>query len=197
MFIFDVLKPTTMKLLLPILFLTSIVFGQDSELFGYVNTYRKANGVNTLRWDNDLYFAAKANTNKMLEGDTLLHSGNDIYECIIKEYTLVPTNDIKIGFETFLMRYFNMAYVDPASTKDTTDVIKYMLLYVVYSWHCSPAHRAIMLSDDATIGSVNINLGVINFKPNYKLVGGQKIEFTKFISHYEVKTFATLNLDVE
>ncbi len=68
-----------------------------------------------------------------------------------------------------------------------------MLLYVVYAWHCSAHHREIMLTD-GEFGSVSIDLSDLVFKPNYKMIGGQKVEFTKFISHYEVKTFATFNM---
>jgi len=185
-----------MKLLGLLLLIATSSFGQDSLFFEYVNDYRLANGVEALEFDSELHKVSKLNTFNMELNDSLMHSGTDTYECATRLFSLAPTQVDLNSFNKFLETYYGESYTAPLGDNDDPAVIDYTLLYVVYSWDSSAQHRAVMLTEDATIGSCNIDLGDINFKANYKTIGGQKIYFKKFIAHYSIDAVATLNLNL-
>jgi hypothetical protein len=183
-----------MRLLVLFLFITTATFGQNIELFNYVNEYRVANKLAPVNWDSGLANISKSNTAEMVEMEFLVHSNTNTYECVARGTSLVPTPADKVGFTKFLKDYYNMEYVELTDSSDEDDIISTLLLYTVYGWYSSPAHKAIMLTKDVKVGSVNINIGELTFKSNKKVIGGKVIEFSKFVSHYDVKHFATLNL---
>lgn len=185
-----------MRLLVLFLLIASTSFGQDSLLFEYVNQYRVANGVAALEYNAELQEISENNTQAMIINDSLMHSGTNTYECATRIFSLAPTQGDLDGFNVFLKKYYNDSYKAPVGNDDPSTE-DYILLYVVYSFHSSPAHRAVMLSDDAVIGSCNVSVGDVTFTPNYKVIGGKKIYFNKIISHYKVNVVATLNLNID
>lgn len=187
-----------MRLLAFLLLITTSTFAQDNNtlLLEYVNIYRAANGVGYLTADADLQAISDSNTANMVANDSLMHSGTDTYECATRQFTLAPTQEDLNSFNKFLGKYFDDSYEAPKGGTDDPAVIDYTLLYIVYSWHSSPAHRAVMLTKDATIGSCSVDLGRTDFKPNYKKIGGKIVFFNKFISHFQINAVATLNLNL-
>jgi len=186
-----------MRLLLLFLLITTTTFAQDTLLFEYVNKYRVANGVKSLKFDSHLHNISKLNTYNMGLNDSLMHSGTDTYECATRQFSLAPTQADLNSFNKFLKDYYNDSYSEPIGGTDNPIIIDYILLYVIYSWHSSPAHRDVMLSNDVSIGSCNISLGPITYKANYKTIGGQKVFFKKFIAHFKIDAVATLNLNID
>jgi len=182
-----------MKLLIALLFLTTSVFGQ-TDLFDYLNDYRQSNGIERLRYDIDLDSISAGNTYAMAINDTLLHTGTDTYECSNRGVNLVPTNAERIGFDEFTWEYFGIEYVVPNDSTDIELIYTYIKLYTLYAWHMSPKHRAIMLNKGVNRGSAHILIGDMVFKPNYRVIMGKKSYFKKFISHYTVNSYATINL---
>jgi len=183
-----------MKILMSLLLISPQSFAQDKELFDFVNDYRIANGVKAVEWDEGLYEISKANTAEMVTNDSLMHSGTNTFECAVRDFTLTPTETSRVSFESFLSKYFDLDYPKPPCAEE--DVIKFILLYVVYAWHSSPDHRKVMLADDVDGGSTSINIGDISLKKNYKTIGGKIVFLKKFITQYEVNHFATLNLSI-
>ena len=174
-----------MRLLVILLFITTATFGQNIELFNYVNEYRVANKLAPLTMSTELAKVSKANTNEMVEMGFLVHSNTNTYECVARVTSLVPTPTDKVGFTKFLNNYFNMEYVELTDSSDNDVIISTLLLYTVYGWDSSPAHKAIMLTKDVTVGSVSVNIGDMVFKPNFKMVGDIKLEFSKFVSIFK------------
>lgn len=185
-----------MRLLTLFLLITTSTFGQDSLLFEYVNQYRVANGVKALEYNAELQEISESNTQAIIANDSLMHSGTDTYECATRLNTLASTDADLNAFNIFLNTYYNDSYEAPIGDNDDPAVLDYTLLYVVYSFHSSPEHRKVLLSKDATIGSCNVNIGRTDFKANYKTIGGQKVYFNKFISHYQIDVVATINLNL-
>lgn len=183
-----------MRFLFILLFVSTTTFAQDNALLTYVNAYRTANGVSELKWNSDLHDISMTNNQAMVASDSLMHSGSNTYECAFKGKVLNATQKELSGFKVFIKKYFDVDYSEP---QNQCELVDYLLMNIVYEWHLSSNHRKVMLTDDAVIGSTSIYIGEFTYKPNYKMIGGKKVTFGKFISHWEGKYFATLNLNID
>ena len=184
-----------MKKLILILFLiTNLSWAQDGELFIYLNQYRNANNRESVKWSYKLDKISESQITKMYNADSVFHSNQNVYECVLKGISVTPTISDKSDFALFLKKNFNLEYKDPANTKNDNAVEKYILYYTIYMWDKEPTHRAIMLMDKVKEGSISLFIKSIKFKSNKVFINGKVIEHKRIIDHYDCEWFATLNL---
>ncbi len=184
-----------MKKLIVILLLTvNLIQAQNASLFIYINQYRVANGKSQIEWSTKLNKISETQTDKMNEYDSVFHSKQNVYECVLKGITLTPTPEDKEEFTKFLSKYFHISYDDPAVTKNSDIAEKYLPYYTIYMWDKDPAHKDIMLTDNVKEGSCNMIVKSLTYKSNKVLIGTVLLEYKKIISHYDAIWFVTLNL---
>lgn len=181
-------------IIIQLLLLISIIgYGQGSYIFRYINEYRISNGLSSLIYDTEMEVISSENTYNMITRNSLLHSGTNRLECSSRQFTLAPTQADLDGFNKFLGKYYN---VDSYrfDLDSINDLDSYFALYTIYEWHLSPSHRAIILNRGVRYASASANYNLLGYKLNYKEIGGEKILYTNFISHYEMVSITTLNL---
>jgi uncharacterized protein YkwD len=171
-------------------------FGQDKEMFDYINTYRIKKGVKELKWSKDLSKISESHNDSLVSKDSLYHSGTDTYEnCAGGNIWCTPItpNELK-GFNDFLEKYYEIVF-DPL---DTTDFNKFIKLHVIYMWTKSHNHNKNILRSDVKYGSVAIYIGDFTFIDNKKEVTlfgvTKKVTFDEITPHNKGTVYSTLNL---
>lgn len=179
-----------------LVFVSFLTFGQDKEMFDYINTYRIKNGVKSLKWSNDLSKISTSHNDSLVSKDSLYHSGTDTYEnCAGGNIWCTPItpNEMK-GFNSFLNKYYNITF----NPMDTTDFNKFIKLQVIYMWTKSHNHNKNILRSDVKYGSVAIYINNYIFIDNKKevtLFGVTKsVVFNEISPHYKGTVYSTLNM---
>jgi uncharacterized protein YkwD len=160
-----------------------------------LNEYRVSNGVTELDWSDDLFTVSNTHTIAVASSDSVHHSNHNSYECVAMGRNLAGTVTNKDGFDKFLKEHFDMEYTNNIESISEDSVKMYLNMYVIYQWDKSPSHKAIILKDDLTIGSVDIIIKDMELVSNKKVIGGKIIEFANVLSHYKVDFYAVINLN--
>lgn len=175
-----------------LIFVSIFTFGQDREMFDYINTYRVKNGVKKIKWSNDLYEISKTHNDSIVSKDSLYHSGTDTYENCAgssKWTTSITPSRLK-DFNKFINKYYGLTF-DP---KSTTDVDKFIKLSVIYAWTISVNHNKIMLKKDLKWGSIETHISDVTFVDNVVVKYGKTIKFSNISPYYKVKVYTTFNM---
>jgi hypothetical protein len=181
-----------MKVLLYIICFLSLsnVFGQDTEMLGYINQYRKQLGKTSLVLSSDLTKISVEQTNKIITDDSLSHSHKTSEIATLGEH-LPSTVDSKLEFFVFVESVMGMEYEEP---KTETEVVKYVKLYCLYMFDKSPKHKKILLGDYKNVGFETV-IKNITFKSNEVVINGKTVTFKNIKSHYLVDFYCVINFD--
>jgi hypothetical protein len=173
-----------------------MTFGQDKEMFNYINTYRVENGVDKLRWSKDLYVISKEHNDTLVSEDSLYHSKTNTYEnCGGSSTWTTPVTPTSLKeFNKFIDKYYNVTF-DP---NDTTEFNKFIKLSVIYAWSNSDGHNKNLLRD-IKYGSVSTYVGEFTYIPNTKtvsLLGKTAVhKFDGILPYYVGVVYSTFNGD--
>jgi len=159
-----------------ILFISISTYGQDKELFGYVNVYRVANHVRAVEWSDKLTeerstFQIDTLVRKKKEtGDTtfIFHNPKGGWENVVWVGLITSS----LGFDVFLDKYYGL----PAfNVHEHVDVIKYIKIHMVYMWVLSPKHNKNMLKKNHKYMGADTSIKDIRFRDNKvnKIMFGQ------------------------
>ena len=177
------------NLILVFLIFTLTASAQDTEMLGFINQYRIANGKKALVMSKDLNTIAKNQIQVIKNKDSNSHSGL-ANEVVTMGHTLPNTLDEKNSFICFLDSVFNMEYVEPKTYDEVSTLTK---LYMLFMFNNSPKHKAILLGDYKLVGFETI-IKDIKYKPNTITIGDKVIKFLNLISHYEVKFYCVIDI---
>ena len=173
-----------------LLFLSvSIIFGQDTEMFNFINLYRKHNGKKELKLSTDLSKISVEQNNKIITEDSLSHS-HKTSEIAVMGKNLPSTVESKLDFYLFI-ESLGIKYVEP---KTEEEAIKNAKLYCLFLFDKSPKHKNILLGDYTNVG-FDIVIKDVIYKSNKIVVNGVETEFKKIKSHYLVKFYCVANFN--
>jgi hypothetical protein len=183
-------------------FVSIFTFGQDRELFDYVNTYRVKNGVDAVEWD---YTIAEKKSGPHVDslvskksgtGDTtyIFHSENGGWENVVYVGGVGSEKNSTKEFNTFLNKYYNIEPYDPY-TVDTTKINTYVKLYMVYCWSESKGHNRAMLMKSHKIMGADTVIEDFTFKDNKITLLGVTKTITSFDPCYEGLSFGVINFE--
>ena len=185
-----------MKKIITILLIlfTLTTFGQDKELFDYINQYRVVNNKKSLKWSDKLVKISVGQNNKNIKTNSLTHSTYNSYENCLRGYGIANTLVKQKQFTKFAKKYFKYTYiVGDDLNKDQLN--KLTKMYMVYIWHTSPGHRKNMLRNNVKFCSAESSIG-----DDYKFVNGvfkfgdKTYKYKIVSSHYEILYYATMNI---
>ena len=178
------------KLLIFIALLSNTLFAQDTEMFNYINIYRKHCGKKPFVISKDLTKTAIEQNKIIITEDSLSHSHKASEIAVMGEH-LPSTVDTKLDFIVFVESFMGMTYEEP---KTEDNVVKYVKLYCLYLFDKSPKHKSILLGDFTNIG-FDIVINNIKFKSNEVVVNGQVVKFKNIKSHYLVDFYCVADFN--
>lgn len=188
-----------MKNLLTLIFISisTLLFGQDSEMLGFINQYRMAHGKTIVSVKDKLTDISINCNNLNATNDTLIHTkiSNTIVdgEIITKGDALPASVDAKINFGLFLKDIFKIEYVEP---KTNVEVITYTKLYIIYMYNQSKAHKAILLGEYSNVGFNTIIKDIKKHnKPKPIVVSGKTYTHKNYLEYYEVKFYSAVDFN--
>tara|TARA_R110000803_G_scaffold180212_1_gene242627 strand:+ start:106 stop:678 length:573 start_codon:yes stop_codon:yes gene_type:complete len=182
-----------------VLFVTLTTFGQDVELFDYINVYRTKNGVGVIKWDSTLCDKSVSHVNTLNEsisGDTVrvFHSDGFSWENVVHVGGMgANIKDDNKNFNIFLSKYYDVEEYDP-NTVDTTKVESYIKLYMVYSWSKSQGHNKVMLMKSHKKGGCDTSIKDVHFVDNKVTLFGVT-KYTKFNPSYSSLSFGVITFE--
>ena len=168
--------------------LTLNLSSQDSEMLNLVNTYRKLNGSTKLLWSDTLAKTSKGQVQVILKENAVSHS-NTMTEIATMGISLPPVKKEMDSFIIFLKENLKVTYKEPKTEKEILTLFKQ---YIIYQFHSSDTHKAILLGDYKYIG-FHVELSKIIYNPNYILINGRVITLNNMIGHYQGDYCAVIN----
>jgi len=178
------------KLIIFIVLISNTLFGQDTEMFNYINIYRKHFGKKCLVISKDLTKIAIEQNKIIISDDSLSHS-HKASEIAVMGESLPSSLNINLDFVIFVKSVMGITYEEP---KTEDDVIKYVKLYSLYLFDKSPNHKKILLGDYTNIG-FDIIIDNIKYKSNKVVVNGKTFEFKNIKSHYLVDFYCVADFN--
>lgn len=178
------------KLVIFIALLSNTLFAQDTEMFNYINIYRKKCGEKSLVISKDLTKIAIEQNKIIITEDSLSHS-HKASEIAVMGKHLPSTVDTKLDFIVFVESFMDMTYEEP---KTEDNAVKYVKLYCIYLFDKSPKHKSILLGDYTNIG-FDIVINNVKFKSNEFVVNGQVVKFKNIKSHYLVDFYCVADFN--
>jgi len=177
------------NLLLIFVLVTTSVFGQDVEMFNFINLYRKQNGKKELKLSESLSTISVEQNKKIVADDTLSHS-HKTSEIAVMGKNLPSTMETKTNFFMFV-ESLGITYKEPRTDEEA---VKYTKLYCLFLFNESPKHKDILLGDYTNIG-FDLIIENVKFKSNEVVVNGQVVKFNKIKSHYTVDFYFVTNFN--
>jgi len=178
-----------------ILFISISTYGQDKELFGYVNVYRVANHVRAVEWSDKLteerssYLINLLITKKQETGDTsyLFHNPKGGWENV----ALIPKLVSEKGFDVFLDKYYDTPPFNPTTLVDTN---KYIKLYLVYMWVLSPKHNKNLLNKSHKYMGADTSIKDVKYQDNKRTMFGKTTTYTTK-PFLDMTTYGVINFE--
>jgi uncharacterized protein YkwD len=169
------------------------LYATETELFKLLNIYRAANKAKPIVWSETINNISAEQLNVMVEFDSLFHSGKNTYECVTRGFNIASRFETKDEFNAFCIKYFKTPY-DPYDPN--INLKKLMNMYIMFSFHKSPKHKAILLRTDVTIGSAqSINVEDFEFVVTCRKIPGVTTTCqTLLTDNYKTKYFGIVNL---
>lgn len=144
-------------LIIAIILVSNALFAQDYRLFIDINTYRQANGLNKIVFDENSHIAIKEavnnnNTPRYIESDTT-YWGSDEPSDSTNFVLFLKANNINTNdFIIFIQNY----YKTTLKIIKKSDVEKYILYYVVFDIDRNEGMKKDVLDDGITRGSIHV-----------------------------------------
>ena len=184
-----------------ILFISLSVYGQDKELFDYINTYRVANHVKSLEWSDKLteersvvHIDNLVRKEKETEDTTFLfHNPDGGLENIVFIGGLCSRKNSIKGFNVFLNKYYNFGSYDPYNL-DTNMLERFIKLNMIYLWSTSPGHNKTMLMESHRYMGSDTSIKDFRFQDN-KFFGVVTKSSELFDTNYQGVAFGVSNFE--
>jgi len=151
-----------------LLILSTSLFAQDAEMLEYLNQYRISNGKDTLIWSDNLSKISTDQNQTIIKQDSLSHSHKETEIAVMGKS--LPINSDR--FNDFLKNKFKIDHIH----MDSSELIKFCKLYIIYLFDSSAKHKQILLGDYNYIG-FDLVIKDIEFKRETIKLGGKTISF--------------------
>lgn len=153
-----------------------------------INMYRYVNGKNKLTFSDSLSNLSKDQVKVILKENAVTHS-HTTSEIATLGITLPFVKVEMDSFIIFIKAYLKTDYKEPKTDKEIRRLFKE---YVLYQFHISQNHRAILIGNYKYVG-FHVELLKITYNPNILVINGKSYKLNKFIDHYEGDYCAVIN----
>ena len=180
-----------------LILVSSVTFGQDTAMLGFINQYRTAHGKGVVKVSTKLTDIAITCNKANIDKDTLVHTKivntSATGEIINKGKRLPASPAEKAEFGKFIKSFFGLAYVEPTTE---AEVITYAKLYILYMYDQSSGHKAILLGNFTNVGFDTMIKDIKQHaKPNSIVIAGKVYEHKNVLNYYHVTFYSTIDFN--
>lgn len=185
------------KVVLILIVISTALWGQDTEMLGFINQYRITHGKSALTYDAKLAAIAAECNAYNVSNDTLVHTkiaGTMVGgENIVRDTRLPAIAEEKAAFGAFMKSVFGVTYTEPTTDTEVTKMVK---MYIIYKYDQSKHHKATLLGNFTKIGFSTTIKGIKKHEAAKPVViRGKSYARKSSLDYFEVTFYSALDFN--